>query len=303
IFIICLFLLLYPPTKRGISYLDSNVIIDSDLLIIEGWITPSELQHVYNYWEEHDSRHILISGGFQTNYCKLFQNGSVIFIPPNNYDSCASLEVVAFGSQAKSRYPKMKATCHSCKTDTFRVSKKATSYVIKCKDLINDTIIFDFFNDEVSRYSDRNLFIKSVIINKDTFNLPSPFFFVKQGNSEIMQQDIVSNPDYLKHLLTKQGISDNEISILYQPQAKYISKTLLSANNSIEWMTDNGYNKAMIFTAQNHTKGTLLSYKFKSDTNMKFGIQGSHLIKHKRSLTRTKEFCRILLLKFLLLFK
>ena len=267
------------------NYLRINSPIDSDLLILEGWLQPKLDQEIINVISLNNYRHILISGNNSMPTIYLYANGQIVIKLQEISTGFRTLTSTLYGTYAKGEYAK----CRIYKNDSLMGDfecKKKIKLKFNCFLKGNDSIVYRFYNDAHEKPKhDRNLSILDVSINGNPIDLynGNTWKFMAGKYSKI---DSSSISEQLAKRLISAGIPKDKVTVL-NPSANRISKTYNYSSASCQWMKSKNYSDANILSSSFHSRRTLLSYK-KAAPELTFGIIS---LDSKASKTRLfKEF-------------
>lgn len=252
------------------KWLKHTATVESDLIIIEGWIPPNYFESIYNECSKRPDQQILITGVPSEKSISLKYGGRIVF---KNLTSITSnkkkdITLTIEGTYAKNEFSK----CHILKNDSLISTgeyKGDSTISFQTCILPSDSLIIHFYNDFYHNGDDRNITVSSLIIDKEDINLHSKNTWLSTYFYRI-NTDFGSNAEWVGKNLAFQGISEDRIH--HTASSKYgISKTYSLASQAVNWMKDNEHTSANIITLAYHSRRTLSSFK-KASKKMNFGV-------------------------------
>jgi hypothetical protein len=256
--------------SRIYSYLAFSSPVQSDVLIVEGWLSKEDLDKACSEFYASGYRYI-ITTGFQ--YYKGFMLGSMgeLRFKMNGQtvsaDTMSVITVSAKGTKAYSEFPHFKLFADSLWIGESFVNARKKVYAFPCRlNHCPSSVIIKFDNDTYSAFRDRNLIVYSITVNGKKYDVNDPrvAYFSWPANMDVPASVLnITTAHETAVELHKRGIPDSAIFPVGSFR-KIKSKTYTSGLDVSAWMSDHrGYSikSINIFTSGCHARRSYLSYR------------------------------------------
>ena len=262
---------LYHISKnRIIRYLCYNHPVDSDILVVEGWVSGHTLDLVAREYEEEDYKLILTTGLPMEPYYLMSEDGFFEF-DLRHYNTILNpgdkISIQLKGSAVGKIYPHFKIFLNeSTIAENYATGRwKDYSYIIDTA-VRMERISISFENDAFFGEEDRNLYIGSLTIPDTVLPARSSSSFI-YDQYDINRQDpsfagFQNVAEVSAYSLTYRGVPENSIIILPALPVK-INRTYSSARSVSQWFDSSLAKKSSIniYTENIHSRRTWLIYK------------------------------------------
>jgi uncharacterized SAM-binding protein YcdF (DUF218 family) len=280
------------------KWLKVNNPVNSNTLICEGWLSPYYYDSIVSVFNEGNYGKLVVTGSVLPKGVLLSQNGIIIikgFSPAlTNKESANTIRLQLKGSKSDSEFAKCIVSINNHVISDTIEAKGRLAINFKIDLSPADSIVIRFFNDRNDRYSDRNLLLKSCIIDTQKINLHSQHVWLCY-HGIYANTDARSYPENMaKHLICR-GIPKNKVFYLTSSQ-NGISKTYNTASDAVSWLKSKHIKTANVITADYHARRTCISYQ-KADHDVKIGIISlpnqsfQHRIKGKLRILKELSGC------------
>jgi uncharacterized SAM-binding protein YcdF (DUF218 family) len=247
-----------------VKWLKVDKPISSNALVCEGWLSSNYYDSVVSVFHENNYNTLLITGSKLPDGVLLSQNGKIIlknfsFTPSLSDLDKKYIRIHLNGSKSAGEYAKcIIFKNNSPISDTIVVTKKTHLFYNEALKQ-NDSLVIQFINDKYTKYSDRNIVLKSCYIGDYTVNIHSSEVWLNYQDVYTDTDAKTYSENTAKHLIRK-GIPENKIFSL-SSLSSGISKTYNTASDATQWLKSKNIKSANIITIDYHSRRTLYSYK------------------------------------------
>jgi hypothetical protein len=258
---------------------------EANILIVEGWLPHRLFRIIVNEeLQKYDYDYIVTTGLEDRNeYFNFTQNGYLIFYLENNLSSETGtnshiIEVDAFSELEGEHAAHFNLWINDSLVTEFVAGKKKKEHSLDWKGYLNDidSVMVQFTNDSVGDFGDRNLFVKSLIIDKQT-EIPylnnSIYDVGKIDNKRRTANNASSNAEIGRNIFISYGI-DPDMVIAVPGNRVRINRTLTSALAFRDWLRESdikieGINIVSVGT---HSRRTWMAFDKVLDSSIPVGI-------------------------------
>jgi hypothetical protein len=264
-FFFLVFLYLY--FSRIYSFLACNRAVDSDILIVEGWVPEKSVDMAQAEFLASGYRFIITTGfPFDKGYI-MGSSGALQFTikkPLEAQVETIDVTLTASGTKAYNEYPHFRLYADSVLIGESYTDSKIRDYTFPCNPLFYPSIItVDFDNDTYSRFRDRNLIVYSVTVNDLKYNVNNTnVAYCKSSGGPCVELHFTNALETAARLRRK-GIPDSLIIPLSSVR-KIKSKTYANALDVYQWILKNPDCKIKtitVLTSGIHSRRSYTSYR------------------------------------------
>lgn len=299
------------------DYLSADEPINADALIVEGWMPPYALELSYSEYTGEDYSHIYTSGLKSPGYYLMAMNGYLVFYMPDEIktiksDSHHMVEIIAKSEMHKEHAAHFSVYVNDSVTADFTTEKRKKKYGFNWYgDFENtDSISIRFDNDSHGAFGDRNLYVKSIIID-GKHEIPYQYNTVydpgKPGGQRKPNRS-VSYAEIARDKLLSMGVDSSAITAIPGKRVN-IRRTLVSALAVRDYLRehDPGTRSVNIVSLGAHSRRSWVTYRLVLGKDYQTGIISldDHRTERsrKRKLIKTaRELAGLLFYTFLLIF-
>ena len=150
--------------------------VDANILLVEGWVPNSAIINAYNEFISSRYDYIVTTGIKSPDYFMIYTNGSLVFYPPDNIFTEAGngthlISFSCYGELSGENSSKFNVYINDSLTKSFSAGRRKKDYNVLWDGSLSDidSIAVQFINDGAGDFGDRNLYVKGIKIDKDTF--------------------------------------------------------------------------------------------------------------------------------------
>lgn len=259
--------------SRGwfVSYLSVNKPVSPELLVVEGWVSPSTIHLAAKEFQDKAYSRILTSGSPTEPAYLLSEDGYLEFSFRDQAIQIYENDTIAFrlkGSPVQGIYPEFEISVNG-----HALSKGFASGTWDQITHITDStflaveISISFLNDTHFMGEDRNLMVESLYINSTMFpaRAEDVLYFKKSDHQRLNPglSNFASVAEICAHELQKQGIPEYSIGVIPSPVSDK-NRTLASALVISEYLQVQELSSPWVNIASEgiHARRTWLSYKY-----------------------------------------
>lgn len=277
-----LVLSLMPGTLKFLSLTKR---VNANVLVVEGWMPQKYMELAYNEFIRQGYELILTTGikSPDLDFCQVAMNGYLIFYPDfsranTRISSDHYIEVIAH-SEMGGKY-----SCHfnffvnDSLVKDFVADEKIRSYGIAWSGPLEgiDSLMFQFDNDEVDDYGDRNLYIKEVVIDKEIvipYQFNSLFDQGRLDNKNRILNNYNSIAEVARNNFINLGVDPARIEAVPGNRTR-VNRTLTSAIAIVTWLkkTEVNITGINIISRGIHSRRTWITYRKLIHKPVKVGI-------------------------------
>lgn len=266
------------------GFLSKTEQVQANILLVEGWLSESDLDIVYEEYNTGNYDKIITTGlTYVDEYFNMYENGYLIFYPKHRngiHDkvSSHSISVDAYGSLNIKEYAHFDLFINNMVIADFSADKHRRRYSARWEGSISgiDSLMIRFTNDRKDEFGDLNLMVKDIIID-DTIIMPylhnSEYDISELDRNRRVINDFNSTAERARNWLLSR-VTDTT-KIIAVPGGKVrINRTLTSALAFRDWLvrskTDiKGIN---IISSGTHARRTWMTYNRILDEKYRIGI-------------------------------
>ncbi len=305
ILLACLWWLTGKPLN---AYLSLHRPLDgADILLVEGWLSKTELGRVARVFTEGDYDRIVTSGTSSTDDYQMGKNGTLVFhiIPPVVSNEPAQLNIVAHGNLSDDYESLFEVYANEEIIGIDSASNKSSGFTYEIPPTGPiEKISVNFLNNAIINGKARYLLVSSISLNNQYYSVfdTNVYFRANTSNDSAIYRSAKCKSAEATYYLEEFGIESNKIIEICTEKVIY-SKTFSTACNTIAQL-DSIYSKSNhkinVISASPHCRRTYLSY-IKAAPGWNIGIislNNDQCAKYSR-LKNIQELSGIMLLMIL----
>jgi hypothetical protein len=265
-------------------YLSKTEQVQANILLVEGWLSESDLDIVYSEYKQGNYDKIITTGlTYVDEYFNMYENGYLIFYPsqrnaPQDKISSHSISVNAYGSLNTKEYAHFDLYINTSLIADFSADKHRRKYSVRWEGAISaiDSLMIHFTNDRKDEFGDLNLLVKDVVID-DTIRIPylhnSEYDISELDGNRRVVNDFNSTAERARNWLLSR-VTDST-KIIAVPGGKVrINRTLTSALAFRDWLktTKIDIKGINIISSGTHARRTWMTYNRILDEKYGIGI-------------------------------
>jgi hypothetical protein len=277
-------LFFFKPAYSYLSaYLSKSEEVQANILLVEGWLSESDLEMVNKEFGNRNYDKIITTGlAFVDEYFNMYENGYLIFYPGFRHilkDEVRqhTISINAYGTMNEDP-AHFNLYVNKTQINYFLADKHKRKYSTSWNGSISsiDSIMVQFTNDRLDERGDLNLSVKDVVID-DTLIIPylhhSEYDISELDGKRRINNNYNSAAERAKCLLISQGIDSTDIIAVPGRKAR-INRTLTSALAFRDWLKNSGVNvKGInILSSGPHARRTWMTYNKVLDEKYNIGI-------------------------------
>lgn len=265
------------------SFLSKSERVDANILVIEGWLSYTDLEAAVKEYH-HGGYDYIFTTGLKSSpqYYNVYSHGYLIFYPniktADDKKSDHVISVNAYSELEGNNAAHFYLWVNDSVISDFTTSKVKKNYFSNWYGRLSDidSVIIQFDNDMVGTFGDRNLYIKEIMFDKK-FKVPflgnSVYDLLDPGGEDRIVNDMKSNAELTKKRLTVMGIDPSVIVALPGEKVR-INRTLTSAQALHKWLQTSGIQvKGMnIVSSGPHSRRTWMTFSKVFNRSFKIGI-------------------------------
>jgi len=287
IFLLFLFIsvAIFIPVIYSLSdRLSKTARVDANILLVEGWLPSYAIKMAYEEFQKHDYEYIVTTGlKHKRKYLMMAENGYLIFYTKDkfaigNKTDSHLIEIDSYSELEEENSSHFNVWINDSMIADFYADRIKKKYSINWKGYLSDidSVMVQFTNDDIGAFGDRNLYIKSIIVDNRIeipYLLNSVYDIDKLDKERRSSNNMVSNTERTKNELISLGIDPNLIIAIPGNRAG-INRTLASALAFRNWLKTNnleieGIN---IISLGAHGRRTWTTFNKVLDKSFKIGI-------------------------------
>jgi hypothetical protein len=261
-------------SNKWSEYLSPTKVVEANTLIIEGWLPDYAIKMVTQEIQRNPYNLIITSGikSYGLDYCTIGMNGYLIFYPQSgslkkkSYDNHL-IEIDAHSEMDGKYRTHMSFFVNDSLITDFTVNMKKQKYSVNWKGSLEsiDSMMIQFDNDMIDDFGDRNLYVKEIVIDKEThipYRYNSVYDVGQIGGNNRIYNNYNSSAEIFKNKLIAAGLDPIKINVITGKRTG-INRTLTSVGAIKRWMKSSSYNiKSLnIVSLGIHSRRTWLTYK------------------------------------------
>ena len=286
VFILCLsiaYFFVKPAFNYLSGYLSKSEAVNANILLVEGWISETDIEIAYEEFKRAGYDYIVTTGlKARDPYFEISENGFLIFYTNNIFDGITenrmhSIEVDAFSELDGENMAHFNFYINDSLITGFNASKSRNKYKISYFGNLAsiDSFAIHFTNDAVGDFGDRNLYVKEIIIDKES-TIPyinSEFDAGPIDGKRRISNNYDSNAQYVRNILISLGMDSSKV-IATSGQKVKLNRTLTSALAFNDWLktTQIDIKGINIITVGTHARRTWMTYNRILDEKFMIGI-------------------------------
>jgi hypothetical protein len=283
-FILAGYFFMKPAFNYLSGYLSKSEQVKANILLVEGWLSESDLEIAYTEFENNSYDKIITTGlTYVDEYFRMFENGYLIFYPAlrssiRNDTGQHTIAVDAYGSLNYKEYAHLNLYVNDSLIADFFADKHKRRYSARWTGAISeiDSFMVRFTNDRVDEHGDLNLFVKDIVID-NTITIPylrnSEYDMGRLDGQRRLVNNFNSVAERARNWLLSKGI-DSSLVIAVPGEKVSINRTLTSALAFRDWLRKTNINvKGInIVSSGTHARRTWMTYNRILDEKYKIGI-------------------------------
>ncbi|MDZ7739333.1 MAG: carbohydrate-binding domain-containing protein [Bacteroidales bacterium] len=293
------------------DYLSPSSRIKANAMVVEGWMPPYALELSYSEYIDGNYSHIYTSGLRSPDYYLMAMNGYLIFYLPDEMKQGKNsdyhmIEINAGSEMHGAHAAHFNVYVNDSLTAGFTTQKRKKKYGLRWygKTENIDSISIQFDNDRHGNFGDRNLYVKSIIIDGKqviSYQYNSVYDIGEPGGRNRKINNSVSYAEIARNKLISMGVDSSAITAIPGERVN-IRRTLVSAIAVKDYLNENetGIKTINIVSLGVHSRRTWLTYKTIMGGDYKTGIIA--LEDHKTSRSRKRMVLKTARESFALLF-
>lgn len=282
LFVTCTIIILF-ITNSFTNYLSKSQKVNSNILLVEGWLPPYAIEMAYNEFIHNDYVQIITTGLKISDYYLIGMNGYLIFYPKDKtlQDNAISqhlIEVHAYSELGGENSAQFNVFINDSQIAGFTAGKRSRKFGISWMGRLTDidSIMVQFVNDGVGSYGDKNLYVKEIIID-NKISIPyqnhSVYDILMPNGKYRIVNNFTSYAQLARNRLIVLGIDSSKIKAISGNRVK-INRTLTSALAFRDWLQSSDINvKGInIVSIGTHARRTWMTYNRILKGNYEIGV-------------------------------
>lgn len=276
---------LQKPAYNYLSgYLSKSEHVKANILIVEGWLSGNALDMAYEEFQKNGYEYIITTGLKSIPaYFKLSMNGYLIFYPKNKITGTGNaeyhiIEIEAFSELGGINSAHFNIYINDSLVADFYAGKNKDKFRVAWKGYLKDidSIAVQFTNDAIGDFGDQNLYVKDIIVDKQTklkYNENTVYDIGALGGKNRIFNNYDSYAQLARNRLITMGM-DSSLVIAIPGKIVKINRTLISALAFRDWLdtVDLEINGINILTLGLHARRTWMTYNKILDSSYRIGI-------------------------------
>jgi hypothetical protein len=278
------FLFIKPAFKYVSGFLSKSEQVKADVLLVEGWVPDYAVKLAYEEFKKNGYRYIITTGmKSDIPYYRIWEDGYLIFYVKDKlsgFDKPGShlIEISAYSELGGENRAHFNLFINDSLKSDFYVEKSKKKYKFNWVGNLNklDSITVQFNNDAYGDFGDRNLYVKSVEIDK---KILSPYLnnsamdYLRIGGNDKTYNNFNSNAEEVRNFLLSMGIDSSKVIATPCNKVK-INRTLTSALAFRDWLKTSGIDiKGInIVSVGTHARRTWMTYNKVLNEKYNIGI-------------------------------
>lgn len=229
------------------QFLSETRKVDANLLIVEGWLPDSAIKMAYNEFKNNNYDLIITTGlkYHDIDFCMVASNGFLIFYPEldtitNNRLRNHKIEVLAHSKMGGDYCSHFNFYVNDSLIADFYADELERKYMITWEGSLTeiDSLVIHFDNDMVDDYGDRNLYIKEIIIDDEIiipYQFNSECDIGQLDGKERIINDFESHAEIARNKLVTFGLDSASVVAVPGKRVK-MNRTLTSALAFKDWL-------------------------------------------------------------------
>jgi hypothetical protein len=273
-----------PAFKYLSGYLSKSEQVHANILLVEGWLSESDLEIAYAEFKNNNYDNIITTGlTYFDDYFRMYENGYLIFYPGlrnsiQNKVSQHTVAVDAYGSLNYKEYAHLNLYVNDSLIADFFADKHKRRYSSRWTGALSgiDSIMVRFTNDRVDEHGDLNLLVKDIVID-NTITIPylrnSEYDMGRLDGQRRLVNNFNSTAEQARNWLLSKGI-DSSLVIAVPGEKSSINRTLTSALAFRDWLRKAKINVTgiNIVSSGTHARRTWMTYNRILDEKYRIGI-------------------------------
>lgn len=275
-----------PATRKISRFLSKSEKVDANILVLEGWLSYSDLEAARNEFISGKYDYIFITGlKSSTEYYNVYSHGYLIFYT-SRYDpgNVTMVDVIARSELEGDNAAHFNLWINDSLVAGFTAGKHRRKYSSGWDGSHVDSVMIQFDNDAVGEFGDRNLFVKGITLNR---NISIPFLnnsiydISGLDNKNRIINNMTSNSGLTARRLLAMGVDSSRVIAIAGRKVR-INRTLTSALALKDWLSkaDIGVKGINIISSGTHSRRTWMTFDRVLDTPVKVGILALEDRKH-----------------------
>lgn len=246
--------------------------VNAEVLVVEGWFSLESIDSVVKEIGNNNYRYIAITSPKLPDYFELNRNGYLIFYTKNEYTDSTEFKtnkflIDCYSSSSTKCKSHLSFYINNEMVSEFYVGRIKSKYIVLWQGRLRDvdSILVQFDNDDAGIWGDKNLYVKSIKVNKAKpldYKHNSIYDISTLGGNDRIKNNYEFYSQIAKQRLSSLGINGNSIIIL-PGFNESMNRTLNSAITLKKWIDtlDKNINGINILSSGNHSLRTQIVYK------------------------------------------
>jgi hypothetical protein len=244
---------------------------EANVLLVEGWLPPYAVKMAYDEFRENGYEHVFTTGIRISGYFQVSMNGYLKFYTSGPGVSgenrlVNSIEIDAYSELDGDDCAHFNVFVNDSLVGDFYAGTKQRLYKVSWAGELSeiDSVMVQFDNDRRDGDSDRNLYVKEIILNGEIripYQHNSVYVFGNPGAETRSENNFNSHAELARNSLLALGI-DSALILAIPGERVKVNRTLSSALAFRDWLktSDIEVKGINIVTSGTHAKRTLMTY-------------------------------------------
>jgi len=277
--------------------------VKANILIVDGCLSEDALEMAYEEFQKNGYEYAITTGLKSPEYYMVYLNGYLVFYPKkkisgDNEVHAHVIEIDAYSELGGENSARFNVFVNDSLVADFLAVKKKRKYAITWEGKLTDidSIMVQFVNDGVGDYGDRNLYVKEIIIDKETtipYQNNSEYDLSEPGRKNRIVNNFNSYAQLARIRLLSMGL-DSSLVIAVPGKRVKLNRTLTSALAFRDWLktTDIEIKGINIISLGTHARRTWMTYN--KILNKKYDIGIISLKDYKERYSRKYKVLKTL---------
>ncbi len=258
--------------------------VRADILVVEGWLPPSEFRLVVNEFRK-GSYKLIVTTGLKTtaSYSEIYSNGSLAFKVRGKFNSdtaslAHNISVKAFSSMGEINSSHFNLSVNDSVIGSFYAGKSKKDYTAKWTGRLSgvDSISVNLLNYGIDSFWERKLFIRQIVIDNKViipYHDNSVYTFPAFDRTVRIDNKSESYAGFARQNLIALGIDSTRI-IEVPAEKVRINRTLAGTIAFCNWLRSSSIEVTgiNIVTIGVHAPRTLMTYRHLLHGKYRIGI-------------------------------
>jgi hypothetical protein len=313
-----MYFLVKPAFTYLSGYLSKSDQVNSNILVVEGWLPKYGLEMAYNEYKKNGYEYIVTTGlKYSIEYYQLYENGYLIFYTGDrlknfNKSDHHIIEVNAYSELGGNHSAHFNLFINNLCIGDFKAEKHKQLFSVPWTGSLNDidSVMVEFTNDDIGRFGDVNLNVKEIIIDHKIqipFQNNSQYNIGLLGERKRIVNNFTSYAELAKNTLLSMGMASSRI-ISIPCNKVIINRTLTSALAFRDWIktTNIDIKGINIISMGTHARRTWMTYNKILNEKYNIGIIslpdfGNSYSRKRRLLKTLRETAALIYYWFILI--